>query len=85
MQTCREYRQLGMDCQRISGDQMKFLQWQSDSTEGLSESEAQLNQITALDSDSFDTGDAFRQLISRQKYVQHHPERSGIATSTDHN
>jgi hypothetical protein len=36
----------------------------SDNTEGLLVSEAQLNQITALNSDSFDTGDAFHQLIS---------------------
>ena len=48
----------------------------SDSTEGLLVSEAQLNQITALDSDSFDTADAFHRLISRQKYPQYHHERS---------
>ena len=53
----------------------------SDSTEGLLVSEAQFNQITALDSDSFDTADAFHRLISRQKYP-HTITNGVIATST---
>jgi hypothetical protein len=59
----------------------------SDSTERVLVSEVQLNQITALESDSFDTADAFHQLISRQKYTQYHPERSEsyINELTDHN
>ena len=51
-------------CQRSSGDQNPVPDGdlaiaKSDSTEGLLVSEAQLNQITALGSDSCDTADAF--------------------------
>lgn len=45
--------------------------------------EAQLNQMTHLVSESFDTGDAFHQLISRQKYNT--IPNGAVATSTGHN